>query len=436
MIKTTLKKALLIALAIIPMTIFAQEKANPTNYWFIGIEGGGTLLYGDNKPWDFGQLSWNAGVDLGYVMKSTIYIYGTGGVVRLKGAYKDYFEVTESKAIQFNVNLGLDVLQLFSPNPGRKFALVPHLGWGIINHSTTAKMADGTEIMTGYQEHLPGGGIGGRRNVAQIPAGINFIFNFTKHFRAHIDLATNYTATNYLDGVNSGKRDDWWNYANIGIAYKFHNREVPPCPVCEDCSEAGKPADCETCADAIKQAVKDAMEEDRAEQAAAAEAEAEAAEAAEAVVWEDKDVHVQFKVGKADVLKTQANDEEAMKVTDDIDAGREVSNIRTVGYASPEGDDEQNQKLSEDRATATSEFIKEKLGDKAEGIEFESEGMGSDWDGFYKALDASNISAKDKIKKEIKNSETPTETLNQLRVQYPELNDILDTLRRTQVLVK
>jgi outer membrane protein OmpA-like peptidoglycan-associated protein len=437
MIKSTLKKALLIALALIPVTIFAQEQANPSNYWFIGIEGGGTQLFADNQPWKFDQTSWNAGLDLGYVFHNSAYIYANFDVLRFKGKYEKFFEIEECKAMQLNMNVGYDILQLFSLKADRVIGIVPHLGWGLLNHRTTTKYEDGHVVKTGYKDNNPGDGIGGRRNVMQIPMGINFMFNFTKHFRANIDLATNYTSTDWLDG-RGGKGshyDDWWAYANIGLAYKFGGKEILPCPTCPDPSEMTP--SCDQCADAIKDAVKDAMKEDRAEQAAAAEAEAaQAAEAEDEAVWEEKDVHVQFKAGKAEVLKTQANEEEAKKVSDDIEAGREVSNIKTVGYASPEGNDEQNQQLSEDRANATAEYIKEKLGDKAEGIEFESEGMGSDWKGFYDALAESNIADKDKIAKKIKNSETPTETLNQLRGQYPELNDILETLRRTQVYVK
>ena len=92
--------------------------------------------------------------------------------------------------------------------------------------------------------------------------------------------------------------------------------------------------------------------------------------------------------------------------------------------------------LSEDRANATAEYIKERLGKKANGIKFETEGMGSDWDGFYEALSKSKISDKRQIEKQIMNSEDPTATLNQLRGKYSQLDEILNGLRRTEVFVK
>ena len=120
---------------------------------------------------------------------------------------------------------------------------------------------------------------------------------------------------------------------------------------------------------------------------------------------------------------------------EDLDNGREISTIMTVGYASPEGNEAQNQKLSEDRAQATADFIQDKLGDQAEGITFSAKGMGSDWDGFYAALETSTIANKAEIAEQIKNSEDPTATLNKMRMQNPELGKLLESLRKTQVFI-
>lgn len=442
MIKTTLKKALLIALAIIPMTFFGQRQENPSNYWFIGLEGGGTMLFADNQPWKFDQLSWDADLQLGFVMNSSFYLYGNAGVVRLKGKYENFWKLEECKAISADLNVGYDVLQLFNFNPHRLVAIVPHLGWGLIEHRSTIKYEDGTEVKTGYQDNNNGTGIGGRRNVMEIPMGVNFVFNFTKHFQANIDFVTYYTSTDWLDarGGAPSKYDDWYSKANIGVAYKFGNKEQLPCPECEDCSQ--KAGDCNSCADAVKQAVKDAIDEAEAEKAAkeaaeaAAAAEQENADEAEGLEnYEEKDIHLTFEAGKAEVKNTMANDDEAKKVKEDIDNGREISKIKTVGYASPEGNAEQNEQLAADRAQATSDFIQNKLGEDAEGIEFSAEGKGSDWDGFFKALEESDIKAKDEIRKQIRNSEDPTGTLNEMRAKYPELNSILETLRVTRVYI-
>ena len=439
MIKSTLKKALLIALAIIPMTFFGQRLETPSNYWYVGVEVGPTLLFADNQTWQLDKMGWDADFNLGYVFNNTAYVYGNAGLARLKGNYEDLWEIDECKVIAANLNIGVDILQLFSKNPGRIHAIVPHLGWGMLNHKTTTKYKDGKVVKTGYLDANPGGGIGGRRPVMQIPMGVNFIFNFTKHFAANVDVITYYTSTNWLDAVGSGKSnkyDDWYSAVNFGVAYKFGVKDMS-CPACEECPEVTET----DCTEAIKQAVEEAKaeaEKAQAEKEAAAPAEekAEKVEKAEEVVWEEQDIHLAFKVNNAEVAKTQANAKEAKKISDDIEAGREISSVKIIGYASPEGDEEDNMQLSEDRANATAEYLKERLGKKANGIEFETEGMGSDWDGFYEALSKSKISDKRMIEKQIMNSEDPTATLNQLRANYSQIDEILEGLRRTQIFVK
>ena len=146
-------------------------------------------------------------------------------------------------------------------------------------------------------------------------------------------------------------------------------------------------------------------------------------------------INISFKVNKSDVEKTMANEAEAKKVQDVIDNGRTINKVKAVGYASPEGNAERNEKLASERAQSTVEYIEDKLGKDAKGIVFKSEGKGADWDGFFKALEESNISAKAEIAKTIKNSEDPVGTLNQMRVKYPELNNILSDLRVTRVYI-
>jgi len=437
MTKFTLKKSLLIAiLAILPMTFFGQEE--PQNYWTIGIEGGATSLFSDNDAFKLDKTSWNAGLFAGYTFSNSIYIYGNIGYVALEGELENGFNIDECNLFQANLNIGYDVLQLFRLNPHRFIGIVPHVGFGMMEHKTKTTFNDGTIVKVGYDEEggSKGSGIGGRRHVYQNPFGVNFLFNISKHFQANVDFVALKTDTEMLDCHYDGKHSDWYGYANIGIAYKFGQKNSrKPCPECPPC---------EPDQDAIDKAIADAIEQYKAdnpcpEPEALMEAETEEADTTEslnAIVYEEKDIHLTFKVGKTEVEDTQANNDEVTKISDDIDNGREIDVIRTVGYASPEGNTQQNEQLAENRAKSTANFIREKLGDNAEGIEFESEGMGADWDGFYAALENSNISNKAEIADTIKNSENPTATLNQMKAKYPALNELLNSLRRTQVFIK
>ena len=425
--KVTFKSLLIIALAIIPMTVFGQSKT-PTNYWFIGLEGGATTMVSDNQPFKMDQTSWDAGLYGGYMLHNKLAIYGNLGYVNLKGKYDDFFTIDECNLFQANINFGLDVLQFFSFNPDRKISIMPHVGIGGIMHKTKTTFADGSVILNGYNEDgaNKGKGFGGRKLVYDNTFGLKFGFNLSEKFDLGLDFVAVKTDTEGLDNYIHGKHSDWYGYANIGIAYKFNRKEVKPWPECPECPT------CPECPD-LDKAIADAID-DYVKNNPCPEPEVEEEEAFEKV-WEEKDIHLTFKVGKAEVENTDANKEEVKKVSDDIDNGREISKIKTIGHASPEGNEEQNQKLSEDRAQATADFIQKQLGDQAEGIEFEASGEGSDWDGFYTALENSEIANKAEIAEQIKNSEDPTATLNQMRVKYPELNEILNGLRVTRIYI-
>ena len=71
--KITIKSLLIIALAIIPMAVFAQNndeeqpaKPNNNHYWSVGFDEGATLLFGDNKSWDFQNVRPEIGVFGGF----------------------------------------------------------------------------------------------------------------------------------------------------------------------------------------------------------------------------------------------------------------------------------------------------------------------------------------------------------------------------------
>lgn len=429
--KITLKSLLFIVLAIIPMTFFGQEKT-ASNNWFFGIEGGATTMLADNEAFLMDQTSWNAGIYGGYTLKNALSIYANLGYANLKGKNGEWLVIDECNLFSGNINFGYNVLQLFRFNPDRRWSLMPHVGLGAIMHRTKATI-NGNVIKNGYDDEgaTKGHGIGGRKAVYTNNFGLKLSYGISQRFDLGLDFVAVKADTEGLDNWRAGKHSDWYGTANIALTYKFARKEVKPCPECPECEPAAP--DCEACKDAIREAVEEALQN---YQPAPVAAEEEEAEEVEEVVWEDKDIHLTFKVGKAEVANTQANNDEVEKVRQDLNAGRDISVVRSVGYASPEGNEDQNVKLAQARAEATSQFIQNRLGNQADGISFEAEGMGSDWDGFYTALANSNISAKDEIANQIKNSENPTATLNQLKVKYPELNDLLNSLRRTQVFVK
>jgi outer membrane protein OmpA-like peptidoglycan-associated protein len=434
--KITIKSLLIIALAIIPMAVFAQnngeEQAKPNNnhYWSVGFDEGATLLFGDNKTWDFKNVRPEIGIFGGYTFAKHFTVYARLSAGTVRGKIDRVLTIENASFLGADLNLSADLISLFAGyNPDRVFGLTPHVGFGQIQYQARATVR-GKQVKYGYNDANgnKGKGIGGRKVVWDVPMGVRFDFNINRNVGLYLDVMTTYTDTDRLDAYASGKHYDWFSAALIGFKYNF--RKADPAP-------AAAPAapDCDACADAIKQAVKDAVDEALKNHPCEepAKAEPDNTNAAAAVPFKNIDLDLTFKAGSSEVEDTDANREEIKEISDDIDAGMQFSTVKVEGYASPEGNDKQNQQLSQDRADATVAYIKDNLGDKVNDVEFESEGMGSDWDGFFKALKNSNIADKAQIEKSIRTAEDPTVKLNELRKQYTELESLLKTLRRTKV---
>ena len=443
MSKITIKSLLIIALAVMPLAFFGQENNNDnqtkekTNYWYVGFEEGTTFLYGDNTSYDFKNVIPQVGIQGGYNFCKHFTAYGRIVAGTLRGSWKNHFKIDNVGYFEYDVNLAADLISLiWGYNPDRLLGFKPHVGIGQMQFQARITKANGEMVRIGYDDcpsNMKGDGFGGRILVWDVPMGAEVEFNISRKWSVFADYTWTYTDTDRLDGYGSGDHYDWYTSLNVGFRYKFRKAKPNPCePVPCD------PVPCEVDQDAIDKAIEDAIQKyiDEHPCNEAMEGEEDEADDAESLdAFEEKDIHLTFKVGKAEVEDNQANRDEVNKVKEDIDNGRDVNTIMTVGYASPEGNDDQNQKLSENRAQASADFIQKKLGDKSEGITFSAKGMGSDWDGFYAALESSTIANKVEIAEKIKNSDNPTATLNQMKAQNPELGKLLNDLRRTQVFI-
>ena len=455
MMKITVKSLLIICLAIIPLTFQAQnnngnaQKANNDSYWSVGFDEGATLLFGDNKSWDFKNVRPELGIYGGYTFAKHFTAYLRLSAGTLRGKLDKKFTVENASFIQYDLNIGADLMSLIlGYDADRKFGLIPHVGFGQMQYQART-IINGKTVKVGYDEAgaIKGNGLAGRRVVWEIPMGIQFEYNINRNCAITLDVTATKTDTDRLEAYASGKHYDWYSAATVGFKYKFRKADpVPepePCPEYAPVAAAPTTLDCESCADAIKQAVKEAVDDamknyQPAPAPQAVEAEEEDADTTETLAeiqknFEEKDIHLAFKVGKAEVKDNADNQNEVKKVSDDIDEGREIHTIKTLGYASPEGNDKQNKQLSEDRAKATNDYLKAKLGNKADGINFDAKGMGSDWEGLANAVKDSNIANKAEIEKAIANKDTAA--LNKLAANNAELSKMLNDLRVTRVYI-
>lgn len=439
MSKITFKSLLFVVLAIIPMTFFGQEnndtqKKAKTNYWFIDADAGGAFLAGDNGNLKFNRMKFNGHLGGGYAFAKCLTAYGKVGFGNLSATCPS-FTTGMVSYVSYDLNVSIDLINLFKYKEFRTLAIKPHVGIGQMQFQ--ARTGNAHYGYLGSWATEEGKGFGGRKIAMEVPMGLEIECNVSPRVALYFDLTTAYIDSDKLDAVPAGKHKDWVSTGNFGLRYKFRKVNKPAKPVA-----AAEPAvlDCESCKDAIQQAVKDAVEEalkDYQPAPAAVAPVQEEADDAEALekYYEEKDIHLTFKVGKAVVEDTKANKDQVKEVSNEIEEGREIHTIKTIGYASPEGNEKQNQTLSENRAKATANYIQKELGDKAKGIQFDAKGMGSDWDGFFKALDESNIAKKAEIAETIKNADDQTAALNQMKAKYPELNNLLNSLRRTQVYI-
>lgn len=167
-----------------------------------------------------------------------------------------------------------------------------------------------------------------------------------------------------------------------------------------------------------------------------------------------KSANIYFAYNKSNLdwnLKLNKDNAKAYsELKDFIALGYAIKEVKLDAWASPEGELTLNQKLSDERAAvAKKEFTNEvnkmikakgtKLTIKsADELKMNVASKGADFEGFMKALDASDIKDKDKISNVIKSQGTKDAREQQIRnmtVIYAEIENMLSVLRRAEITV-
>ena len=162
----------------------------------------------------------------------------------------------------------------------------------------------------------------------------------------------------------------------------------------------------------------------------------------------DVDAMINFNLGSSAVKSSELRQDDYKAVKTLVStAGKNdkltITGISLVGFASPEGEAEDNTKLSDDRATKVQSKVEASV--KKAKIEYQDgffakDAKGADWDGVYAAIKESSIKDKDMILRSLDEQpllDSKEKTLNSLSNTYDVLKDsILPQLRRTQIVVK
>ncbi len=119
---------------------------------------------------------------------------------------------------------------------------------------------------------------------------------------------------------------------------------------------------------------------------------------------------------------------------------KEFTGVSLSSYASPDGAEDLNTKLSSNRGTKGDKFIKKELKKaKVSDVNVVSKTTPEDWEGFQKAVEASNIQDKELILRVLSMYNDPEKReaeIKNIAATYKELADeILPQLRRSQIAV-
>ncbi|MCF8297590.1 MAG: hypothetical protein K9J13_08630 [Saprospiraceae bacterium] len=139
------------------------------------------------------------------------------------------------------------------------------------------------------------------------------------------------------------------------------------------------------------------------------------------------------------------------ELTEFLRKGWAIKNISVNAWASPEGEESLNQELSDERAKAAKDYLVSlfkklisernsvlKMKKPSEEIQFDLVAKGEDFNGFMKALDASQISDKNTISNVINSQATKSQREQQIKnmtVIYSEIEEMLSVLRRAEINV-
>lgn len=145
------------------------------------------------------------------------------------------------------------------------------------------------------------------------------------------------------------------------------------------------------------------------------------------------------------------NEEEMDQLKSFMERGWELEKLNIDAWASPEGELSLNEELSEERADVAKDFIVDWYEDKSkeddnkieydeveEEINFNVEAKGEDYDGFMKALQASDIEEKNTIANVIKSQASKSEReqrIKDMTVIYEEIEEMLEVLRRAEITI-
>ena len=268
---TISKLLMLVIMAVLPFSMYAQEgkkKTKPVErYWYIQADGGLSINHGDlanyeggvwndfKHFWNNGEAikNWNAHFGVGYQFGKVVGLNLKGGYGLLAGhkhgqplafidapakAYLTDLALDKTNYIEGNLNLTLNLFNMFKYNPRRVINLVPHVGIGGIYYKAGAiyqldendKPAETTLADQKDKREL----------TFTVPVGMEITFNIAPKFDLFLDYTYLFTGSDKLDQMMKKYKEgyyteenrvindkDMYSQFNLGLRVKFNN----PCDI-------------------------------------------------------------------------------------------------------------------------------------------------------------------------------------------------------------
>lgn len=397
------------------------------NYWYIMADGGASLFFGDNQ-YNFANVRGNMNAGIGYNFHNFYRIYGKLGYGIYSGKYDNSFTLDYADYYEANINIAADIVGfILGYDEARRYGVYAHVGLGQMQYRARTTFADGSKKYIGYEfeaaNNIKGSGINDRKVAMTVPMGIELNYIVNKKFDVYGDITTEYVDSDLLEVVASGIHNDWRTTLNVGLRYKLNSA----------CYAVEEEPECCITIDEVKQAIQEALAEHAANQAKVTDTITETIETH--TIYHTNHANISFPVNESEKLKSQTNIDAINRASQEVQNGFQVENIIVEGYASPEGGDEINNRLAEERAQAAADLVQNELHTHLNESHITIHSNGADWEGLNNAILGSDIKNKEQIVEELKASSNKEQTLRKLMGQYPQIKELLPQLRRANVTI-
>ena len=157
---------------------------------------------------------------------------------------------------------------------------------------------------------------------------------------------------------------------------------------------------------------------------------------------QEADIHflIQQSTLRNSELKSQEMKDLHAAIKDaDTTVNKAINKLEVAGYASPDGDVELNSKLANARQAKSQKYLQKQLKKAKVDATIESNITAEDWDGFQKAMEASNIQDKELVLRVLSMYTDPEERETQIKnlsaVYKTIADEILPELRRSRLIL-